>query len=156
MCYIWLDPTLLYQRLTQLSNFVGVRVVIVKHPYHVMRFYLLSSQDNHKRTSPLVFVGKIKSGPWRSRTILKGDTEVSWNQQGKNTVNYLRLAFVTWAGLVELQRMIGEAESICHPSDRGGVSSTIYILVHLLGHLLCMATVGRGHGDSAEGGKGQG
>lgn len=52
--------------------------------------------------------------------------------------------------------MIGEAESICHPSDRGGVSSTIYILVDLLGHLLCMTTVGRGHGDSAEGGKGQG
>lgn len=71
-------------------------------------------------------------------------------------MNYLRLAFVTWVGLVELHRMTGEAESICHPSDRGGVSSTIYILVHLLGHLLCMTTVGRGHGDSAEGGKGQG
>lgn len=63
---------------------------------------------------------------------------------------------MTWVGVVELHRMIGEAESICHPSERGGVSSTIYILVHLLGHLLCMTTVGRGHGDSAEGGKGQG
>lgn len=49
----------LYQCLTQLSNFVGVRVVIVKHPYHVMRFDLPSSQDNHKRTSPFVFLGKI-------------------------------------------------------------------------------------------------
>lgn len=38
-------------------NTAGVRIVIVKHPYHVMRFYLLSSQDNHKRTSPLVFLG---------------------------------------------------------------------------------------------------
>lgn len=41
------------------------------------------------------------------------------------------------------------------PSDRGGVSSTVHVLVHLLRHLLRMTKVCRGDGHSAEGGEGR-
>lgn len=36
------------------------------------------------------------------------------------------------------------------PSDRSGVSSTVHILVHLLGHLLSVTKVGGGDSDPAE------
>lgn len=46
---------------------------------------------------------------------------------------------------VELLWRLQEAEGACGTSDGGGVSSTVHVLVHLLGHLLRMAKVGGGH-----------
>lgn len=49
-----------------------------------------------------------------------------------------------------------DAERAGHPSDRGGVSSTVHILVHLLRHLLRMTKVCCGDGHSVDSGEGPG
>lgn len=49
-----------------------------------------------------------------------------------------------------------EAERVGHPSDWGGVPSTVHILVYLLRHLLRMTEVRCGDGHSVDGGEGPG
>lgn len=49
-----------------------------------------------------------------------------------------------------------EAEHVGHPSDWGGVPSTVHILVYLLRHLLRMTEVRCGDGHSVDGGEGPG
>lgn len=55
---------------------------------------------------------------------------------------------------VGLLSRVWDAEWLGHPSDRGGVPSTVHILVHLLRHLLHMSKICSGHSHSAEGGEG--
>lgn len=101
-----------------------------------MKYAIIRQQMNLLILVSISFSSRIEVN------IMVVTTAVSYTAGGGEgvTVNHLRLASGLDSGACLLSRL-WEAEWFGHPSDRSGVPSTVYILVHLLRHLLRMAEV---------------
>lgn len=116
-----------------------------------MKYAIIRQQMNLLILVSISFSSRIEVN------IMVVTTAVSYTAGGGEgvTVNHLRLASGLDSGACLLSRL-WEAEWFGHPSDRSGVPSTVYILVHLLRHLLRMAEVCCGDRHSAGREKGRG
>lgn len=111
----------------------------------------------HKMTSPSPKIWHLfsrRDTEAKTPTVVRDDQWTEWLMEGPTRETSEALTLVE-GPLVEVEPVklvwrLWEAERSGYPSDGGGVSSTVHVLVHLLGHLLCMAKVGAGHCHSAK------
>lgn len=105
----------------------------------------------HLQRSDISLVGMILR---QKPPVVRDDQWTEWVMEGPTRETSEALTLVEGPLVevepVELVWRLWEAERSGYPSDGGGVSSTVHVLVHLLGHLLCMAKVGGGHCHSAK------
>lgn len=93
---------------------------------------------------PLVVAGLLMKVPLSEVPVVMVQMAVA-----DRLVKVPLVALLVAAEPVALLWRLGEAEGPGGPADSGGVSSTVHVLVHLLGHLFRVAKVGGGHGHSA-------
>lgn len=146
----------------QLWGFAGVTVPTVKHqqPSHSYDTMNHWTQDDISISISWWLMRKIwhlfsrRDTEAKTPTVVRDDQWTEWLMEGPTRETSEALTLVE-GPLVEVEPVklvwrLWEAERSGYPSDGGGVSSTVHVLVHLLGHLLCMAKVGGGHCHSAK------